>query len=253
MYPSQPIFDMGGSGKAQPAGPTTNSFGEKTTPSGGAAPSPITKESFGVGDALNPKTEPKAANPTPLTLAGNGSAGSGSSSFQKIIRPGNAQNPPAPVTASSGGASPNDDMLSSFGGDLNKPKSGSSKSSSDGNDVAKLLGDMKSLFNFDEGLGGGFNMDPTGGHHGGSSGSTAPSEGGMAEVGGEEYSPEGEYAAEGAAEEMQDGEYASGGRESASLGSRRDLDNTSLFHRVRNRLRICQEKGAVFSGLGGGI
>jgi hypothetical protein len=147
------------------------------------------------------------------------------------------------------GGGPKLDEMGAFKANLTpKPASGP-PSTNTGNEVANLLGQMKNLFNFDEGLPTGANpaTPPSmgGGPGGGEGGSvTAPvgDETGEQQVAGEE----GAADAEGVAEGDPENPYDDGDRVQASQYGRADV---TLFSRVRERHHQAMKRGLVLYGL----
>ncbi len=147
---------------------------------------------------------------------------------------------PAEGKASAGGMG--DESFSNFGGGGMSPKPApKGNQMSAGAEVANLLGQMKNLFNFDEG--GAPPMGATSGDSGG-----YPVDPGLAAASTvEEPQAEGEYAP--SEEEGQTAEETTGG-ESQVQAAQFGRSDTSLFSRVHSRHVRCMERGLVLYQLG---
>jgi hypothetical protein len=129
-----------------------------------------------------------------------------------------------------------EELLQSFGGSL-KPRPAKKGEGGGTGEVSALLGQMKSLFNFDdESFGGEMMSGPMGGPNDSFKPDRAPA---SQRESGEIYEEEEEYAEEDAETEEDEDSQAAG----------MYAANTSLFQRVRERHRICMKKGVVLSAL----
>lgn len=224
---SRQSFDAGGIPSPQaPAAalPTSNLLGDAAaTATKAALPGSSPLKQVDVEKATNEGGAP----PPNLFLAGASSQNGGK------LRPTKKA---SPTTVE---ATTPDEVPASFGGEL---KPGPRPKKDDGmGEVSSLLGQMKNLFNFDEGLGmdpmaGGMPLDPNAAFR-----DPATSSGGGS-TGGEEYYGDSSEPSEESVGEEGEIEQASGAIGGVTI---------SLFSRVHNRHRICMEKGLVLNGIGG--
>lgn len=220
-------------------------------PSGQAPAAQVAQETAGL-DSTNLLGEGGAVATKPLDVANNAAAaGAKTESFETAaagangifssssasiknggkIRPDKKPNLAGPVAA------PDEAAPGAFGGDL-RPSPRPKKDDGMG-EVSSLLGQMKNLFNFDEGAG----------MEGGGIPAPAPFPGASSRdpasdtysSSGEEYGGSEEYAESDAPAEE---EVVQG---SGVMGA----NGSTLFKRVHERHRVCMEKGWVLSGLGG--
>jgi hypothetical protein len=204
---------------------TTNLFeaaGAPDLPAQFNAESPATgAEGSGAEEGIGGNFVPPSAPPM----------ASGGASFQGE---GSTRSSKQDVSVAPSEAGAGDDMLTAFSGDL-KPAPGPKKADAMG-DVTSLLGQMKNLFNFEDDLGMGAAGGPL------FSSQAPPPPGGRDPAGswgpggtGENYSEDYPYEDESLVQ-------ASG-----AIGER----NISLFRRIHDRHRSCQERGLVLNGIGG--
>lgn len=170
-------------------------------------------------------------------------AGDGTSRMISGTKKAGAKSAPAAAAAPDVGIG--EDGFSNFGSRGMDPKPGPKGNSlSPGAEVANLLGQMKDLFNFDEGGG------PAGSPGGGSFGPGAeppldPSLGGGAP--GTELAADGEPGQPSDVAEAGEAQVAQAGEIQAAQFGKVD---TSLFKRVRQRHTRCMERGLVLYQLG---
>jgi hypothetical protein len=217
--------------------------GASESPFAGAQPNPLATP--GAAALFDEKPAPAAApnapipSPEPLAIAGDqnfsspakGALGSSGSSLKNGGRLRPAEKPNAATAQSSAS-----EMPASFGSDL-RPSPRPKKDDGMG-EVSSLLGQMKNLFNFDEGagMGGSMPLDMPGG-----------TENPTRSIASDDYSSAGgeyENTEENYEEAQANYEVVEGSGVVSANGS-------SLFKRVHERHRICLEKGWVLHGLGG--
>lgn len=237
--------------------PATKSGGEKAEvsnfgdrPGGGkaAADRAVAADAGATPD----KAEAAHAGAEPGVYSGGGfSDGSSRSISSGKKRGATMETPAVAATVEAGGAGTADGFGGSFAAHLEPKPSTKSAGASPGAEVANLLGQMKNLFNFDEG-------SPTGGPAGAgpNMGGTPPALGNSdpntpVADGGEAPSPEGEEAATVAEQDDHGGSTEAtihrGGLERP--GNPFGRTDMSLFARVRQRHHRCMERGLVLYGL----
>jgi len=192
-------------------------------------------------DPLN-KTDP-TANIGTAEVGGNYPAFGASEGSSRMLANGNkkAARAAAPAEGKVGDANP-EDALQSFGGGMTPKPAPKAKQMSAGAEVANLLGQMKNLFNFDEGAPMG-EASPMGGSH-------TPTDPGGAIPGsaGEEVAEDEAAPSDSNSEQaMEENPYIEEKTVQAAQFGRSD---TSLFSRVHKRHTRCMEKGLVLYQLG---